>query len=122
MGKHKEYMQVEFKGVWMGNVFWNGGIQDMLNPNRQFSQYILEHENPVWLSREEIENDWGKIEVVLVNKKAWEQNKFDTQPIGHDLLIFTKNYVLTIYDYDGGEYLIGLPRNPEHIGEIHERA
>jgi hypothetical protein len=123
-------LPVKFHGIWYSPDFggFNVFLRDRFNPEYPPDRLLealrkrgeqprrREHEyaNPTWVSREEFEQCYGRVEKVLVNKATWESDDYDTPDEG-DLLIFTEDYVVTLTEYDGYESFIVLPRSYEKL-------
>jgi hypothetical protein len=103
-------LPVEFKGIWYSPDY--GGFNILLkhrfNPSRPPGKH--EFAKPTWMSREEFEERFGRVEVILVNGETWNSDDEYT-PDEKDLLIFTDQYVVTMDEYDGWERFVALPRN-----------
>ena len=130
MNEEVEWIElpVKFKGIWYSPDY--GGFEiylsDRFNPSfppdrlvealkkhedkHPFVNKEHEHASPTWMSKQEFEKEFGKVEKILVNKKAWSSDSLITPDDKH-LLIFTKDNVVTMGEYDGYEYFVALPRN-----------
>jgi len=119
-------LPVEFKGIWYSPSF--GGFDVYLRdrfdprypPDRLMERLRKSHPElaredhdcaePTWVSKEEFEAEFGRVEAVLVSEEAWNSDDLLT-PDEDDLLIFTEKYVVTLDEYDGYESFRALPRD-----------
>ena len=127
-------LPVEFKGIWYSPSY--GGfsvyLRDRFSPDyppdrlneelKKAGRWELvrkdhKYANPKWMSKEELEEKYGKIEVILVNKEKWESDDH-YPPNENNLLIFTDKYVVTMGEYDGLEYFIALPRDYKKLIDV----
>jgi hypothetical protein len=126
-------LPVEFKGIWYntrsGDFFVR--LSDRFNPQLPPDRFheLLMKENPElakdrephegakphWESRESFEEKYGRVEAILVDEWAWNNEKWMYTPNEYVLLIFTNKYVITMREYDGVEYFIALPRDYKEL-------
>ena len=121
-------LPVEFKGIWISPQY--GGfhvtLRDRFNPEyppdrlyesfEKKGEYLLirrhAHAKPTWITRKVFEEEFGKVELVLVDKEKWNDLDWYHTPGNRELLIYTEKYVVSLAEYDGWEEFIALPRNP----------
>jgi hypothetical protein len=120
-------LPVEFKGIWFSPQYggFNIYLSDRFNPDYPpdrerelmlrsgFDQDQIPDRDhifasPKWMSKEEFENKFGKVEKILVNKETWESNRSNT-PKENDLLIITEKYIVIMDEYDGYESFRTIP-------------
>lgn len=70
-------------------------------------------EEAMFVSLEEIEKEYGKI--IAVKEYTDDEDK------NSQLVIWTDRNVLIVYNYDGREYILALPRNPPEDAEFVDR-
>jgi hypothetical protein len=119
-------LPVEFKGIWISPEY--GGfhiyLRDRFNPvlapdrlreyMRKHSPHLVfgkDHESakPTWVSKEEFEKDFGKIEAIVVDEEVWNSDRYDNYY--NSFFIFTEDYVVMLREYDGYEYFDYVPRD-----------
>ena len=124
-------LPIEFRGIWINQCYgaFYVSLSDrfkrrrppdrMLPLLKQADKHLKlpprkphEYAAPTWIPRRELEETYGKIEKVLVNEEMWKYDNSFSRPSEDEILIYTREYVITVRDYDGFEYFIGLPRNP----------
>jgi hypothetical protein len=125
-------LPVEFKGIWYSPCF--GGFEislsDRFNPQfppdrlrerlkKTFPEFLRHgkphvYAEPHWMTREEFESMYGKVEMILVDKDKWRE-EWECRLSEENMLIFTDKYVVTIRDYDGAEYFIAMPRDYKQL-------
>jgi hypothetical protein len=128
-----ERLPVEFQGIWISKQF--GGFhpplierfkpempRDLLyeKMKQQYPDMAKkphEYANPKWISKEEFEKKYGKVEAVYVapNPTAFELGRAKVEWNNYfleQILIWTDKFVVTLEEYDGAEYFTALPRNP----------
>jgi hypothetical protein len=119
-------LPVEFRGIWYNprfgsfDVYLRDRFNTTLPPDRlnehlkrfhpELCRREHDHAEPTWVSKEEFEEEFGRVEAVLVNQERWNSNDLFT-PDEEDLLIFTERYVITLDEYDGCERFKALPRD-----------
>jgi len=116
-------LPVEFKGIWYSPTY--GGfsvyLRDRFNPefppDRLYEEtkdkppFLPPHfgAEPTWISKEEFEKEFGKIEVILVWSEDWYSNNH--YPPTDSLIIYTEKYIVTLVEYDGNESFYAVPRD-----------
>jgi hypothetical protein len=120
-------LPVEFKGIWFSPKYGGFSIylSDRFNPcyppdrlrelmirRGIYRGKIMDRDHvfasPRWMSREEFESKFGKVEKILVYKETWGSDRFNT-PKEIDLLIITEKYIVIMDEYDGYEYFRAIP-------------
>jgi len=119
-------LPMEFKGIWINGCYggFNTYLRDRFNPEyppdrrneffrKNDPQWVndVDHKyaEPVWVSREEIEKQCGKVIKVLVNKETWESDSIVDMD-ENEVKIITEKYIIFINEYDGLERLKGIRR------------
>jgi len=121
-------LPVEFKGIWYSpkqyggfHVFLRDRFNPELPPDRlredlkkdypDIAEKRKDHEsaNPTWMSREQFEKLFGKIEAVVVDAEMWNSNEYDIPT--KELIFYTEQYIVVLREYDGYEYFLGVPRD-----------
>jgi len=119
-------LPVEFKGIWYSPCHGGFGVylRDRFNPafppdrlNEELRKTDprlagRDHDcaKPTWVSKEEFEREFGRVEAVLVSQEKWGSDDLSV-PSEADLLIFTDRYVVALDEYDGYEAFKALPRD-----------
>jgi hypothetical protein len=115
-------LPVEFMGIWYSPTY--GGfsvyLRDRFNP--EFPPDRLHEElgrdaflpphygaKPTWVSKEEFEKEFGKVEIILVWSEDWYSNNH--YPPTDSLIIYTEKYIVTLTEYDGNESFYAVPRD-----------
>jgi hypothetical protein len=130
-------LPVEFKGIWYSPTYggFNIYLRDRFNPElapdrlkaelRKYypdlAEKMKEHQfaNPKWMSKEEFEQKYGKIEAIVVDEEAWNS---DSYYYYDSLFFFTEHYVVILKEYDGYESFLAVPRDWKKLieNEKHE--
>ena len=121
-------LPVKFLGIWYSpdwggfHTYLKDRFYPSLPPDRLMEDLarhgekhpIVDKEHkfakPTWINKKGFEKEFGKIEKILVNKEMWNGDFYST-PDSDSLLIFTKDNVVTMGEYDGYEYFTSLPRS-----------
>jgi hypothetical protein len=120
-------LPVEFEGIWYSPKY--GGfhiyLRDRFNPElppdrlqKDLEKYYpnlarihREHDaaEPTWLSKEDFEKEFGKIEAIVVDEEMWNSDIYSGYY--NSLFFFTEHYVVVLREYDGYEYFLKVPRD-----------
>jgi hypothetical protein len=120
-------LPVEFKGIWYNqahgglNIYLRDRFNPELAPDRlkielrkyypDLAEKLKEHEfaNPKWMSKEEFEEQFGKVEAIVVNEEIWNSDRY----VGYynSLIFYTEHYIVFLKEYDGFESFSSIPRD-----------
>jgi len=95
----------EFKGIWLYK-----GVEPIgMKLSRRFDPAPMDNNDDwIWVSRETIEKEYGKIENVIVNIEFWDEIIYTIPP---RILIYTEKNIVMISEELYSEYLVGVPRD-----------
>lgn len=121
-------LPVEFKGIWYNtdyggfHIYLKDRFKLKLAPDRLREELRkdgiidlvidkADHSSatPRWLTREEFEKQFGKIEAIIVDEEVWNSNRYDGYYDSY--YFFTADKVIAMREYDGMEYFIAVPRD-----------
>jgi len=129
-----EKLPFKFQGIWINTDY--GGFhpplierfkpemprdalyESLKEHSPELAEEPHQHASPRWISKDEFEREYGKVEAVYVaprfpkirNKINWNDHLLE------QILIWTDKYVVTLEESEGIEYFIALPRNPPKEG------
>jgi tRNA A37 methylthiotransferase MiaB len=105
-------LPVEFKGIWYNSAYggWDAILRERFDPNLPPERVNRFLSNPKWVSKEEFEKRYGKVEMVIVDDDRWNSSNYGT-PSEKEMVIFTEKYAIVLTEYDGLESFIAVPRD-----------
>jgi hypothetical protein len=73
------HLPIEFNGIWINSDYggWSVTFRERFDPNLSFEK-VSRFSKPKWVSREELEERYGRVEMVIVDDEKWNSNYDDT--------------------------------------------